>query len=130
MSLFLGCEVVGGKCHDALVPTIEGALIAKWRDVKGLTQEQLGQNCPHAVAGKDISRYETGSNSLNVRTLLNVVNGLEVPGEGDAWRLAAFFAGPDAEAIDAAREALREHEESSRRTRNLLERLAGRGRRR
>jgi transcriptional regulator with XRE-family HTH domain len=121
---------VRGPCKYLCVPTLEGSLIAKWREHLELSQEELGSRCPKPVPGKDISRYEKAKPSLTLRTLVNVVRALGVPGDDDQSRLAMFFLGPNDEALRDAIEAHRLSEESSRRARLSLQKLAGRGRHR
>jgi transcriptional regulator with XRE-family HTH domain len=78
------------------VPTLEGALVAEWREAQGLTQEQLGERFTEAVGRTRIKNIETGPNSLTVSSLLRIIRGLDVPGRNDRERLARFFQGPAA----------------------------------
>lgn len=88
-----------GPGNNRGVPTLEGALLAKWREFLGFSQEGLGARCPKELGGKAISRYETGPSSMSVASLLNVIHGLGLSGVNDAERLERFFAGPNAELI-------------------------------
>jgi transcriptional regulator with XRE-family HTH domain len=91
--------------NNGCVPTLEGALLAKWREHEGLTQGQLGAQCPKPVGDKTISGYEKGDSSMRVVSLLNVIRGLRISGVSDAERLERFFGGPGKELLreDAAR---------------------------
>lgn len=82
-------------------------MIAAWRKWEGLSQGDLGQRCPKPLAANTVSAYEIGPSSLTVRTLVNVLRGLKVPGTSDVERLERFFAGPSDDSIheDAARVA-------------------------
>jgi transcriptional regulator with XRE-family HTH domain len=82
-------------CQDPRVPTTEGRLIAKWREALGLSQRDLGDQCPDEKAGSTIARYEVGESRMAVDTLLNVIHGLGVPGATDEQRLSRFFLGPE-----------------------------------
>lgn len=73
---------------------VSGRLIVAWRTARGWTQAELGRRLSYPVDPKAISSLEQGHASPTVRTLLNIVRGLDIPGETDTAKLAAFFAGP------------------------------------
>lgn len=77
------------------MPTLEGGLVAKWRESQGLTQEELGERCPEPKGRTHIKNIEIGQNSMRIATLKNLIRGLGVPGRDDAARLARFFQGPE-----------------------------------
>lgn len=110
------------------MPTIEGRLIRKWRESQGLRQEDIGD--PVGLGKNRISNIEKGANSLSVANLTKLLVPLGVPGATDALRLARFFLGPEAAAIDHAIEAARDLEDEARKARRTLEPLATRRRRR
>ena len=92
-SLFFWGDSDGCAREDIRVRTLEGQLLAKWRGVLGLTQEELGEACGRSA--KQVSNIEVGPSSASVATLLNVIRGLGLPGRDDAQLLERFFAGPE-----------------------------------
>lgn len=104
------------------MPTIEGELLRKWREDRGLTQEQLAHMVHPGTQKNRIYNIEKGPNSMSVSTLLRFVRALDVPGADEAAQLAHFFLGPkDSALLEAADE--------ERRGRAALDRrLAGGGR--
>ncbi len=87
--------------------------------------------CPDPISPKEVSRYECEDSSLGVATLLNIVDGLKIlPEADDARRLARFFLGPEASAIEDAIEATRLAEKTVREARATFLGLSGSGRRR
>lgn len=73
---------------------VSGRLILAWRTARGWSQTELGRRLKYELDPKAISTLELGNASPTVRTLLNLVRGLDVPGDDDAAMLSAFFAGP------------------------------------
>ena len=93
--------------------TLEGRLLAKWREALGLTQGELGARItPQPIEYKAISRYETGQSSMSVATLLAAIRGMEKAtdfafGSTDEQRLVTYFQGPDVDdALQTAERAL------------------------
>lgn len=82
--------------------TVEGELVYKWRQSLGLTQQELGDACPTSQTRNRIHDIEAGRGSTSVRTLLNLIHGLGVPGRDDAAKLARFFQGPDRQDVEDA----------------------------
>lgn len=74
---------------------LEGQLLKAWREARGLSQDELGSRLDIPADGSEFSRYERGRSSPSVKTLLNLISGLDIPGRDDAERLAAFFRGPE-----------------------------------
>jgi transcriptional regulator with XRE-family HTH domain len=120
----MGIGCAEPACNYLCVPTIEGSLIVKWRQAHDLTQERLGELCPNKVGPKAISRYENAESSMSVSTLLNVINGLGVPGRTPELRLVRFFLGPEAAWIDRAMEAARDSEQTAQETIRALGQLS------
>jgi transcriptional regulator with XRE-family HTH domain len=84
---------------------MEAELVRKWREAKGLTQDELAENCPRKLTRGGISSLETRQAdgqraaqraSITLDNLLNLIYGLGIEGDSDAQRLATFFLGPGA----------------------------------
>lgn len=74
---------------------VEGQLLRAWREARGLSQAETAGRLERPMEGSEVGRYERGRSSPSVRTLLNLISGLDIPGRDDAERLARFFHGPE-----------------------------------
>lgn len=88
------------------VATLEGRLLARWREFLGMTQGELGAKVrPEPIEYKAVSRYETGKSSMSVATLLAAIKAMEAVraaagrpynfGSRDEIKLVTFFQGPE-----------------------------------
>lgn len=94
-----------------------------------MSLDEVGERCAPPLGKTSIFNYEKQASSMSVSNVLRIVNALKIAeGAADQVRLARFFLGPDAVALEDAIEAHRQAEASHRRQRRQLERIEGRGR--
>lgn len=113
-------DYLGSVSQNHHVATLEGALIAKWREHLDITLEALGALCDPPMGKNGISRMEVGASRLAMDTLLKVVLALERAakkrrpafsfGANDHEKLATFFLGPNAvSAVESVDDAVKEY---------------------